>query len=134
MKLKHALAQKDPADRSERDVVADLKKFLIAKGWRPLRTQSGKFVNPAGAMFNVGEDGMADFCMIHYLPGLNKPVGGSLILWIEVKKPNYRPSCRCEPQHAKVCRMHRQMKWRCEEEKRGAVVVQVDNVAWFDTW
>lgn len=120
---------------SERDVTKQVKDFLEHRNWRPLRTQSGKFSNPSGQTFQIGEDGMADFEMVHYLKGIEaKPAGLSLVLWVEVKKPNARMSCTCEPHHNKTCRMHRQMKWRQREELRGAVVVKVDDIKNFEAF
>lgn len=116
---------------TERDITKLVKDFLEHRRWRPLRTQSGRFKNPQGDPFQIGEPGMADYCMVNYLdhmPGL------ALVLWIEMKKPGARDTCRCEPHHGKTCRMHKQMKWRQREESRGAVVVQVSDFDVFERW
>jgi hypothetical protein len=72
---------------------------------------------------------MPDYLFLYYL---DRP--DCLALWVEVKRPGDRDSCRCKPAENKTCRVCRQAKWRATEERRGATVVQTSSLESFAKW
>lgn len=118
-----------PSKLAEREVDAQIKGFLEFKGWRPKREQ--RTVIPG--QFQTGEPGIPDRLFIHYLTGLKgKPIGLSLTLWVEMKRPGAKMRCNCRAGH--TCTMHAQMNWRAKEEQRGGIVAQVESFADFVPW
>lgn len=119
----------------EATVAAGVKKFMLERGWRAIRHESG-FVPGAGS---IGEKGMPDWQYLRYL----EPAGLALVVWIETKPPGYKPRCNCKPaavndKGRKVkgheCRSCGQKRWKATEEARGALVIQVDDVDQLAEW
>ncbi|MES2393503.1 MAG: hypothetical protein V4555_17840 [Acidobacteriota bacterium] len=110
---------------SEADVTGQVRGFLEARGWRPLRMQ--RTVVPG--QFSTCEPGTADFEFIYYLRNSKVPAL-SLTIWIELKKPGARAKCRCATKAPRQrCTACDQKAWRDRERSRGAVVwTQVDNI------
>ena len=73
---------------SEADVTTQVKSFLQALGWRPLRMQR----TVIKGQFQTGEPGIPDFLFLHY------QTGG--ILWIEFKSEKGRLSNDQKDWHA----------------------------------
>jgi hypothetical protein len=110
----------------ESDVQKQVRDFLKAYGWRPVRTQ---FAFVAGAM-QTGEPGMPDYLFLRADPGPDAVYGCILGIWVEFKSPNSRSVCRCEPD--RKCRLCRQAEWHTRERARGFKVwTGVDDFDWF---
>lgn len=101
-----------PLKLTERDVTRQIRDFLEWRQWRALRQQ--RTVIPGA--FQTGEPGIPDFLFLRYLPD-----GMALALWVEMKAPGRKTA-------------ERQQQWRAREEKRGAVVVTVDDLGAFQSW
>lgn len=110
-------------------------RFMAERGWRRIVHESG-FVPGAGS---IGEKGMPDRQYIRYLetPGL------ALLVWVEWKPPGYKPRCNCKPATVNArgqkvkgheCRGCGQKRWKEAEEKRGALVIQVDDLDVLADW
>jgi hypothetical protein len=109
----------------ESDVQSQVRDYLRARGWRPVRTQ---FSFTPGA-FSTGEPGMPDYLFLYPLPG---QYCGSLAIWIEFKSPRAR-GCTCVLGEAKKCRHCRQIAWHQKERAKGFVVWSgVDDFDWFE--
>ncbi len=119
---------------SESDITKQVRDFLTAKGWRPLRMQR----TVMAGQFSTCEPGTADFLFVYYLRSKNLPIGTSLNLWVELKKPKSRMRCKCLENRGtkKRCTMCDQKNWRERERAMGAVVWHsVDDLSWFmDTY
>jgi hypothetical protein len=114
-----------PTGLTESDVTGQLKAFMEAKGWRPIRMQ--RTIVPG--QFSTCEPGTADFLFLYYAAK-----GAALALWIELKKPKARMTCKCLQNRGtrKRCTMCDQINWRTKERARGAVVwAGVDDIAVF---
>lgn len=106
---------------TEADVTTQVRDFLRAKGWRPLRMHSG-LLPGARYPIRVGEPGMADYLFVRYLrPGV------AAALWIEMKRPGARAVCRCAGRRSGKCTACSQAAWRAQESHLGAMVWQVDD-------
>jgi hypothetical protein len=95
---------------------------MEANGWRPVRMQ--RTIVPG--QFSTCEPGTADFLFLYY--GRK----GVLALWVELKKPKARMTCKCLQNRGsrKRCTMCDQINWRNRERARGATVwAGVDNIA-----
>lgn len=90
----------NPLKLVERQVTQQIRDYLKAKGWRPIRMQ--RTVIPG--QFQTGEAGIADYLFLHYL----KP-GIAAALWVELKAPAGRLSGK-------------QVEWIEAERERGASV------------
>ena len=106
----------------EKDVSKQVKDFLKARGWRPVRTQ---FAFSPGS-FATGEPGMPDWLFLRY-----EAPGRGLILWVEVKGPNDQRKCRCQPGDRKPCKVCRQRLWHERERGLGASVCVVEDIELF---
>lgn len=117
----------------EAAVTKQIKDFLEAKQWRPIRMQSGKFLNPAGQMMTVGQRGMADWFFVYYLEKVRK--GLSVTLWIEMKREGNKNRCDCvaraQAGKSGPCTPCAQRDWRAREEGRGALFGPGDSIDTF---
>lgn len=114
-----------PAKLREADVTAQVKLFMEHRGWRLVRNQ--RTVVPG--QFQAGEPGIPDYLALRYLEN-----GVVLAIWIELKRPGARGDCRCAARTRGLCTTCAQREWRVREQRRGAVVVRVDDIASFDRW
>lgn len=115
----------------EADITGQVKDFLTIRGWRAIRHQ--RFVVPGAGQ--SGEPGIPDFCFIKYMANkAGEHNGLALVLWVELKRPNARPQCRCNPGRKSKCTLCAQKAWRAREEARGAIVVQVSDITDFKEW
>jgi hypothetical protein len=118
-------------------VAKAISQFLVERGWRRVRHESG-FVPGAGSF---GERGIADYQYLYYVPQA-RVKGAALVLWVETKPPDYKPRCACRAARkeagvyypAKVCRDCGQKRWQAAERQRGALVVQVSDAEAFRRW
>lgn len=103
---------------SESHVMQQVRDFMEHRGWRPVRMQ--RSIVPG--QFSTCEPGTADFLFIYYLP--RRVCGGSLSLWVELKRPKARMQCRCLQNRGtrKRCTLCDQRMWRERERARGALV------------
>lgn len=97
-----------PGELLERQVTAQVKDYLLHRGWRPIRFQ--RTVVPGS--FQAGEPGMPDFLFVRYLDC--KVFCGTLSVWVEFKKPNGKLR-------------DGQPQWHERERRRGGVVWVIDN-------
>lgn len=112
---------------SEADVTLQIRGFLEAKNWRIIRFQ--RTVVPG--QFSTHEPGTPDLAGIFYVKDQSIP-GAAVVLWIEMKKKDARPQCRCATKKARQrCTACDQAAWRQRERARGAVVWTVDSIEWF---
>lgn len=118
-----------PGKLSERDVTRQIRDFMKYRGWRPIRMQSATFSGPTGGVVAVGEQGMPDYQYLYYLGDSE-----ALVLWIELKSPDDKRTCRCRPDRARLCTVCAQKQWRERETERGGVVIQVSNLRTFEDW
>jgi hypothetical protein len=110
---------------TEADITTAVRSFMEAKGWRPVRMQ--RTIVPG--QFSTCEPGTADFEFIYYAKA-----GMAFILWVELKKPKARMTCRCLQNRGtrKRCTYCDQINWRQKERARGGIVwAGVDNIAAF---
>ena len=115
----------------EVDVTAQVKDFFALRGWRAIRHQ--RFVVPGAGQ--SGEPGQPDFCFIKYLQGKDGAFNGvSLVLWVELKKPNAKTQCRCRPEKRSKCTACAQQDWAERETKRGGIVLRVSSVKDLEGW
>lgn len=115
---------------SEADVTAQIRAFLEHRGWRPIRYQRTVVQMAGGGAFSTAEPGQADFQFVRYLP--SSVPGGSIILWVEMKKKGMFAKCRCATKKPRQrCTACDQATWRDRERRRGALVWMVDDLAWF---
>src|SRR5215475_7296452 len=49
----------------EKDIAQQFKDYLLARGWVPLRQQSGLFLTPDGRYVTIGEPGLPDYVAMH---------------------------------------------------------------------
>lgn len=97
--------------------VNDLMKY---RGWRSVRHQR----TAIPGSFSTGEPGMPDRCYIRYFEG-----GVALVVWIEMKRPGAKRSCRCaDKKPGQKCTQCAQADWRRRETARGGIVWQVDSI------
>jgi hypothetical protein len=90
----------------ERQVTKQIRDYMKARGWRPIRMQ--RTVMPG--QFQTGEPGIPDYLFVRYLrPGI------ATALWIELKRPG---GGKLRPQ---------QREWISRELQRGALVWIVDD-------
>lgn len=108
----------------ESDISALVRDFLQFRGWRAIRMQ--RTVIPGS--FQTAEPGMPDFLFVRYLKD-----GAGLLLWIELKRPGDRRTCRCVANlgSRRRCTVCDQKNWREREHKLGARVWRVDNAESF---
>ena len=106
-----------PKELAECDVTQQVRDFMAARGWRPIRMQ--RTIVPG--QFSTCEPGTADFLFVYYLKSNQ---GSTLALWVELKNPKARMYCRCLQNRGtkKRCTMCDQKTWRDRERARGAVV------------
>ena len=110
----------------ESDVQSQVRDYLKARGWRPVRTQ---FSFTPGS-FSTGEPGMPDYLFLYPMAG--GQYCASLALWIEFKSPKAR-GCICKPGEAKKCRHCRQHAWHAKERAKGFTVwAGIDDFTWFE--
>jgi hypothetical protein len=116
----------------ERHIQKALTDYLIADGWRPIRTEHAVERNERGGFKRkVGEVAMPDYLYIRYTnpdPGLTNPrrddaffLVDAEVMWIEFKRPGERPTAA-------------QLTWHQAERKRGALVLAVDDIDKFREW
>jgi hypothetical protein len=111
----------------ESDVQSQVRDFLRARGWRPVRTQ---FSFSPGS-FSTGEPGMADYLFLYPLTNPHN-YAVALALWCEFKSPRTR-GCTCRPGEAKKCRHCKQSAWHAKERAKGFIVWSgVDDFTWFE--
>ena len=116
---------------SEADVTAQVKDFLTHKGWRAFRQSRGKFRNPQGNMFTIGEAGLPDWLYVFYVQNAGLP-GAAIVLWVEKKGTGKHAKCICATKTAhQACTACDQKAWREYERKRGAQVWIVDDLDGF---
>lgn len=73
--------------RVEDEVADDVKRFMLAHGWRRFRMTSGLFTTPAGYPCRIGEPGIPDQLWIRYVRDKQgQPSGVAYVLWIETKR------------------------------------------------
>jgi hypothetical protein len=80
--------------------------------------------------FSTCEPGTADFLFLYY----RKKGANALALWVELKRPKARMTCKCLQNRGtrKRCTMCDQRTWRMREEARGGIVwTGVDNIEAF---
>lgn len=65
---------------SENDVERQCLDFLLARGYYPVRLQSGRFRTPDGRWITIGEPGLPDYAVL------------KRDFFLEVKAPNKQPS------------------------------------------
>jgi hypothetical protein len=95
----------------EKQVTSDVKKYLMLRGWRPLRMQ--RTVLPG--QFSTCEPGTPDILFLRYdTTALHSPGWGQM-LWIEFKSP----AGHLGP---------KQVEWIDKEKARGAIVLVVDDL------
>lgn len=94
----------------EKQVTSDVKKYLMLRGWRPIRFQRTVVM---GA-FQAGEPGQADYLFVRYDTEPLHPPGAGRLLWCEMKAP----SGHLGP---------KQVEWIEREKGRGALVLVVDD-------
>lgn len=123
-------SKRKPTDMIEKHVVKQISDFMELRGWRRFRNSVGKAMGFTGGVVSFGEVGMPDLRFAMYFA---EPMGASLNIWVEVKRPGAVDTCRCAVGD-KVCRTCHQKKWRRDERLRKAVVVRVDNLVDFETW
>jgi len=108
-----------PVKLLERDVTRQIRDFLRAHGWRPIRMQ--RTVVPG--QFQSGEPGMADYQFVHYLAQIRAAL--ALVIWTEMKSPTDRRRCTCHLRAIKgkkgKCTPCTQADWRRNEEAKGAL-------------
>lgn len=114
----------------EDEVISQVKTFLEFNGWRAVKHEYGSM-----GFKVVGEKGMPDWSFVHYLRG----DGITATLWIEFKSPDDRRKCRCEANNRgkkrfTPCTPCSQKTWRETEEKRGAIVLRVNDLDAFTAW
>lgn len=114
---------------AEREVTKQIRDYLKYRGWRALRMQSASFSGPTGGVVSVGEPGIPDYLYLYYLGDSE-----ALVLWIELKSPNDRRTCRCRPDSKRLCTVCAQSAWKTKEQERGAVVLQVSDLREFEAW
>lgn len=103
--MQRAKTTLSPAALLEREVTAQIRDFLKAKGWRPIRMQ--RTVMPG--QFQTGEPGIPDFLFIRYMG-----YGKGTLLWIELKRPGGKLR-------------EQQVEWIAKERQRGGTVWIVDS-------
>ena len=96
----------------ERQVTAQVRDYLKARGWRAIRNQ----VTVLPGAFQTGTRGMPDFTFLRYLDC--KVPAAALCLWIEVKRPSGKLS-------------EAQVEWHSKERLLGGTVWTVDDFDWF---
>ena len=114
-----------PLQLAEADIVAQVKGFLEARGWRPVRMM--RTIVPGA--FQAGEPGIPDYEFIYYMAEAK-----ALVLWVEFKAPRRTARCRCLQivGTRKRCTACDQRNWRERERKIGAAVWSgVDDLLWF---
>ena len=106
--------------QSERAVMDACRDFMEWRYWRQVRMQ--RTVVPGA--FQAGEPGIPDALYLRYLKG-----GVCLALWCEYKAPGASAKHRCQENAGtrRRCTACDQAKWQAREEKRGAVVWQIDS-------
>lgn len=105
---------------SESHISRQIRDFLTQHGWRIVRMQ--RTVVPG--QFQAGEPGIPDLLALRYMPK-----GAGLILWLEIKRPEDRRSCRCAQNVGtrKRCSVCDQANWHKRERASGAAVWIVKN-------
>ena len=120
-----------PPQLLESQVTDQIRGFLESRGWRAIRMQ--RTVVPGA--FTTGEPGMADFLFLYPLPDAGA-YGVALQLWIELKNPRARMSCKCLVNRGtrRRCTFCDQRNWQRMERVRGFVVWSaVNDFAWFES-
>ena len=118
----------------ESEVTDQIVSFMRWRGWRAIRMRIGGMTTPQGRYVPFGEQGMPDWMFVYYL----EPPA-ALVLWVEMKSPQDRrkcpPWCRNRSfKSSKLCSPCGQAMWAAEEERRGALVIEVDNFEEFEAW
>lgn len=98
----------------EKQVTAEVKKYLTLRGWRPIRFQ--RTTMPGS--FSTGEPGQSDFLFVRYDAEPLHPSGSGRLLWCEMKSPTGHLGPKQE-------------EWIARERSRGALVWVVDDSAEF---
>jgi len=98
----------------EKEVTASVKKYLMLRGWRPIRFQR----TVMSGSFQAGEPGQADFLFVRYDSDALHAPGAGRLLWCEMKSP----AGHLGP---------KQEEWIARERGRGALVWVVDDYAEF---
>ena len=106
---------------SEKDVTAQVKGFMEARGWRRVRMSRGVSTFGNRGTVTFGEPGMADWLFIRYW------IAG--VIWIEIKAPGKTAKCRCATKKPlQRCTACDQAAWKAAEIARGAVVWTIDSL------
>jgi hypothetical protein len=103
----------------ERDVSRQVKDFLEWRGWRMVRMNVTKMKDKAGQWIQFGENGMADYLALYYMP--NERPGAALAMWVEIKGPGGKLS----PD---------QVTWHGNELACGGCVVVAREFTEFEAW
>ena len=100
------------APTPEAIVSKQIKDYMVARGWRPIRMQRGLYSGPA-TTFSSGEPGMPDYLFLRAIEG--DKIGVMAGLWVEMKRPGGK------------LKKH-QPEWHARERLRGFPVWVTDDL------